>query len=473
LTNSVADIDGAAPFEDRNHPDSGILQLEEISPSLDLSATQLPQPIDPLAAIPQNEQSRANSSNVNLASPESRAEHRSVGGNTATNLSTGSQQPDIAAELDSLLVSLQQATPHPPSQSTGADPNSLAGILTQISTTDPVTHIQQSIEALNAARQQSIAAQTLLQILHQRNQIQVDRVDAGVLKVKQIEFRTQQLARQSKDRSKTAREMLDAIELIHADIVTNLDKFGGYEEIQAMLIQLETTSHILTIAHDRLTTGQKTFYESLQAIQSQVVTRSNDSESKLRQYQDSIGSLSQTISTDRLQMEMMSVDLSTKLNKLSGLSDQITMMHAQIVEKSQTLQAKIAELDRGFIELSQSVRDEQEQFYELTVGTIEKADTIRSQLADIIKQINNDREAIFILKYEIESVKHNTQAEIERQLNNINLHENELIALCTDLQDRQQDRLAIVSRFSTWLWILSVAVGTILVLLIRILFSLK
>jgi hypothetical protein len=353
--NSAADID-------RDDMDSDILNLESISP-VDLDETQLQQPSD-IATIPEQEH-LLQASTVNFE-----LEHRSDSSSTSSHLSTV-EQLDVEAELDSLLTSLQLAAPHPPNLASAADSSSIAGILTTIYTNEPVTHIQQSIQELNDARQQLNAAQTQLQILHQRNQVVVDRVDASLREAKQIK------------------------------------------------------------------------------------------------------SLSQSISKDRRQMAGMSVEMSATLNELYGLSNQITLMHAQIVEKSQTLQAKIAEIELGFIELSQSVRVEKEQFYELTVETIEKADVIRAQLADIIQRIDRDRDSISTLEAEIASVRHGNHQEIERQLDNFNRRETELISLCNDLQSLQKDRIAIANKFSRWLWVLSVAVGAIFILLIRILTSLK
>jgi phosphopantetheine adenylyltransferase len=469
LTNSVADMNGAAPFDDGDRLDVN-LQLEKISSSIDIEADRLLQSSDAPPITPGNDRVPSSSS-INFGAPMNVPKHcPDASAIATTNPLTGEQQLDISVELDAILTSLQLTTPHPPQQRVGSDVNSLTGILTEISTTEPVTHIQQSIAALNEVRQQSISAQTQLQILHQRNQVQVDRVDAGVREVKQAKSRTKQLAQQIETQCKDARAMLDSLERIHADIIINLDKFGGYAEIQGMLVQLETTRNALTIAHERVTNGEQTFHESLQAIEARVVARSDDSESKLRQYQESIESLSQTISTDRLQIAGMSVDMSTKLTDLYGLSDRMTTMHAQIVEKSQTFHTKIAELDLGLSKLSQSVRNEQEQFYALTVETIEKADVIRSQLADIIKQVNRDRDSISVLKAEIESVKCDNQAEIERQLRIFHRRENEIILLCTDIQARQKERIVNTRKLSIWLWGLSVVVGVISILLIKILF---
>ncbi|AFY96028.1 hypothetical protein [Chamaesiphon minutus] len=379
---------------------------------------------------------------------------------------------DLEAELDALVISLQLATPHPQNLAPAED-NSIDGILTSISTSAPVTHTQQLLQELNTTRAQLNAACTQLEILHQRNQLQVDRVDANVQQARQIKSSTQQLAQHSYERVEKVQQMLGSLEQIRTEIVTNLDKFGSYEEIRSMLAQLETTRYALVVAHERVTIGQQAFYDSLHAIQQQLVATSHDSEDKFRQYHQSIESLSQTIATDRLKIAGMSVEMSTKLHNLHALDAQITNIHTGVVETSQDIELRLTEVERGFFRLSQSVSKEQEQFYELTVQTIEKAESVRSQFADIIKQIEDDRHSISSLHNEIESVKHDTQQQLELQFHDLNLCQDELILLCNNLQSLQKDRLAISTKFSRWLWILSVAVGTIFILLMRIMSSLK
>jgi hypothetical protein len=384
-----------------------------------------------------------------------------------------SGEMDLEAELDALLISLQLVTPHPPNLAPAIEDKSIEGILTSISTTAPVTHTQQLLKELNTTRSQLNAACTQLAVLHQRNQVQVDRVDANVRQAEQIKFSTQQSAQHSSDRVEKVQKMLGSLEQIRTEIVTNLDKFGSYEEIRSMLAQLETTRYALVVAHERVTLGQQAFYDSLHAIQQQVAATSHDSEDKFRQYHQSIESLSQTIATDRLKIAGMSVELSTKLHNLHALDAQITKIHTRVVETSQAFKLRLTEVERGFVRLSQSVSQEQEQFYELTVQTIEKSESVRSQFADIVKQIEDDRHTISLLQAQIESVKHTTQQQLELQFNDFNLRQDDLILLCNNLQSLHKDRLAIATKFSKWLWILSFAVGTIFILLVRIISCLK
>ncbi|PSB56606.1 hypothetical protein [Chamaesiphon polymorphus] len=497
--NSASDIDGVSGFEQidahcstpvtsmlpTDAQDIGnIFDLDDrISPSLDSHLEPLADPV--VADRPDRVWEHTVTDPDTLLLSDSSAEEIS---NAALSLSQERPDPgrspieqsalktgemDLETELDALLIALQLATPHPPNIDLAAEDNSIDGILSSILTTAPVTHTQQLLQELNTTRAQLNAACTQLEILHQRNQVQVDRVDANVRQAQQIKFSTQQLAQHSYERVEKVQQMLGSLEQIRTEIVTNLDKFGSYEEIRSMLAQLETTRYALVVAHERVTIGQQAFYDSLLAIQQQVAATSSDSEDKFSQYHQSIESLSQTIATDRLKIAGMSVELSTKLHNLHALDAQITNIHSRIVETSQALELRLTEVERRFSRLSQSVSQEQQQFYELTVQTIEKAESVRSQFADISKQIEDDRYSISALQSEIESVKHDTQQQIALQLDNFNLRQDELILLCNNLQSLHKDRLAIATKFSRWLWILSFAVGIIFILLVRIMSSLN
>jgi hypothetical protein len=385
---------------------------------------------------------------------------------------------DVNAELDLLLGALQLATPQPPLVSPVTTNNSIPNIQSRISTVEPITHTQQLLQELNDARQQLTTAQTLLQLLSRRNQAQVDRVDANTQEVKQIKFRTQQLARYSKSQVETVRESIDTFDRIRTEIVATLDKVGGYERIRGLGVQLATARQNLLTArdlltetlHERVTIDRAAFDESLRAIQREVTARSEDWAAKLRQQQESVESLAHTIATDRLQ----TVELSAKLIEIDGLGDRLKIMHDRVVETSQTLQSKICQIERGFGELSQSIQSEKEQFYELTVETIEKADLLRSQLTQIANQIEADRVTISQLQGDIFAIHQSIPIQIDRQLNSaLDVRDRELLAICDDLQARHHQGVATIKKLSTWLWILSVAVGAISILSICIVVSFK
>jgi DNA repair exonuclease SbcCD ATPase subunit len=382
---------------------------------------------------------------------------------------TPANQLDVNAELDSLSLSWQLAIPHPPH----SDSSSISGILATIAANEPMTDTQRLRQELHGTRAQIARVDRELAVLSEHHHARVDTIEIGMQQFERLKAQTKQLAKHSKNQIEKVQEMLGSIEQIRTEIVTSLDKFGGYAEIDSMFKQLETTRHTLVIAHDRATTGQEAFYDSLQAIQLEVAARSHESEQKLSHYQESIQQLSQTISTDRLQIAGMSVELSKKLTDLHSLNVQIATTHAQIVEKSQTQQSKIAEIDRSFETLLQSVQQEKEQFYAITVEAIEKGDAIRSQLADIIKQISIDRDSIATLKADIQSVRYISQQEREQQLNNFNLRYQELLAVCNDFKTRQKNQSLTTRKLLSWLWLLSLVVVVLFVLSIWMLMNIR
>jgi hypothetical protein len=453
-------------FEDRNDSSSEILRLA--SSPLEYDSIDSHQQIN-RSALSDDSGDLAYSQQVTTPL------HQSIA------IPSAGEQLDIKVELDLLLASLEQVIPHPPTRlgfasATRTQPNkssSISGIRSKIIVTDPVTHTQQLLQELNITHEQLTTARTELNVLHQYNQAQVNCIDESMLEVKQLKFQTQQLAQYSKNQVEQVQKMLGSLVKIRTEIVNSLNKFGGYEEIHSMLAQLEATRHTLVIAHEQATTGQSTFYESLQVIQAQVATRSYDSEHKLQQYQESIQRLFQTIATDRLQIAEMSVDMSKKFTDLDGVDAHITTMHTQIIGKSQTLQSRIAEIDRGFAELSRSVQQEQKQFYELTVETIEKADVIRTQLADIIKQIGTDRDSISTLKTEIKFLRQMIDRDIKQQLSEFDLRYQEMLLTWSDFQSRQKNQIVVIEKLSTWLWVVSFSMGILFILFIWILNSLK
>jgi hypothetical protein len=475
--NSASNIGGAAPLENRDETDSQWLELES-----NLSNDRRKQ------VIP------ACRDNSQLRFPElngSPLEHRQqpatdstpeikIGQTPQIEQSNGALMPVssqdrlmVTAELDSMLTSLQLATPHPPQANSKSESSSIMTIRSPNYISEPVESAPELLQQLDEACKQLDIARTQLQTIEQRNQTQVERVDANTLEVKQIKFRIQQLAQYSKNQVEKVAEMLADIATIRTEIVTNLDKFGGEGEIQQMLSQLEPTRHALILAHDRVVTGQETFYESLQEIQARVTVLSQESAAKLRQERELMQNLSQTISTDRLQIAGMSVEMSTKLNELHGLSTQITTIHAQIVEKSPIFQSKIESIERGFTEISQSMQAEKQQFYALTAESIERTDLIRLQLTEISKKIDDDRAKIAKIESAIFSIRTNAKQAEEQQLTNFELRDREVILLANNFQIDRNKQLAAIKKMSTWLWVLSGAVGILFILILRISIALK
>jgi hypothetical protein len=439
LSNAVNDLgDNHHLFDERGDTDAKICRLAASSSSLISDAPAAANPI--------------------MSADISLAELPATG---ADPLQIDSLSPDVNAELDLLLGALQLATPQPPPPGS----TSIVDIRSRLSTVAPVTHTHQLIQELNDARQQLTAAQTILELLNRRNQAQVDRVDANTQEVKQVKLHTQQLALYSKSQVEIGRELLDACDRIRMEIVATLDRVGGYERLRGLGVQLETArQHLLTasdtlteILGERIAAERAAFDASFRSLQREVAAHHDDSAAKLRQYQLSVERLVQTIATDRLQ----TVEIDTKLREISDLGDRLTTMHERVVEKSPPLQFKISQIEQSFVELSQSIQSEKEQFYALTVETIEKADLLRSQLTQIANQIEDNRATISQLQADITAIHQSTPAQIDRQLDStLNVRDRELLAIYHDLQDRHYKGVTTIKKISNWLWILSIVVGT-------------
>ncbi len=381
---------------------------------------------------------------------------------------------DLSAELDSLLETLKLATPQPPNLAIadGETSSQLVshpgpGTIVPVTTDESINYLQLHQELLTVAEQIS-TARAQLQSVHQRNQAQVDAVDANVIQVNKIKVRIKQLARYTKHQVEKTQETIGTIDRIRTEIVTGLDKFGGYAEIAAMLTELEAIRAESSVAQDRLKDSQESFYASLRDIQAQAATQNNESVEKLRQYHELIQDLSQTTAADRLQLVEMGADLQVNLNQVHDLNLQIVDMHAQVTDKSKAIELRMAEIDRSFTELSQSLQQEKEQFYELTAETIDRTDALRMQFADMSNQIRGDREAIGDLQAELESVSQTGDRATEQQLDYFDLQLQELIDKYEYQQKTQSNK---TKKISQWLWGLSISVGVMSVMLIRVLLS--
>ena len=269
----------------------------------------------------------------------------------------------------------------------------------------------------------------------------------------------------AEDRHMDVKAELDAL-LITLEVMTSHQP--NLDDSEQTPIEANSFEHS---AGERAIVQQQAVYESLQVIQAQVVAQSEESAQKLRQYQESIQSLSQVITSDRLQMARMSVE-SVKLDNFHALNAQFTTMHAQMVETSQTLQSKVTQIERLFA-ASQSVWAEQEQFDALTAETIANCDLMQSQLAAIVQQIGDNHQSIAALKAEVESLRKTVRQEAQQKLINFDLRDRELISLCTSLQTRQKIQMATAKKLSIWLSILSGVVGATLLLLIRVWIGMK
>jgi predicted nuclease with TOPRIM domain len=464
---------------DRDASDSEILELEEMLPSPNQSRDI---PSDFSRRVIQD--ATVTSSGNGKYQPKIPTVVRSI------EIGSRGEVLNVSAEIDALIDTIELANPHPPQlvREASALPNrspeiadrqrrqqesySISETIAEIAASETDTDSQLHRELTNI-HQQIATARHELQTLHQRNQSQVETIDAHADRIDRLKVRTQQLAYYAKNRVGKVQELITAVDAIRAEIVTGLEKFGGYHEMRSLLAELETSRHALVLAHDRLCTGQETFYESLQAIEQRVTSHSNDSVARLRQYQELIETRSQTLSTDRQQIAEMSVDVSLKYAQIQELSTQIRDMHAQITEKSQLIHRRVTDTERGFSELAASVQLEKDQFYELTAETIDRTAAIQDRFSKIDREFSLDREAIAALKSELVTVREGVERASEKQIDYFDSQFYELLADWSELSEERQERGGDSRKILTWLWILSFAVGLALAFSLYILMHLK
>jgi hypothetical protein len=384
---------------------------------------------------------------------------------------------DLYPNHDQEQLNLAVATPldfsdPTPSESASGEleaDRSIERHLAELAQIDPYSRGQRLIQELCITRERLAESQTELQSIQQHNRLQLDALERNLLEAKQLKFRIQQIARHSKNQLAKVQNLLLSIEQVRQEIITGLDSFGGYEHIRSILGQLEETRYALVIAHDRLKTGQESFYESLQAIKEESAARSLEAEQKLREYHDSIDGLVKSLAEDRQQIVAMAIDIARQVTEISELKSQIATMHGQMEEKSHTLHGKIQAITEGFTELSASVQTEKEQFYQLTAETIDKAEGMRSQFAEIAKQITRDRLSVEDLKTDIESVRKTLDSESIRELNLFAQRSKEMMSTWLDIQNRQKNLALRYGKISLWLWSLTFGMGVLIVLLVSIL----
>ena len=455
---------------DRDDSQSEILKMESI-----------PHPQDREFALAQQTDEPVNVDRRSPATPK-KHENTPLITQSITIPSTGVKL-DVTAELDSLLTALQLAMPQPPNPKINpqlvepdvlpqTDRGSISASLAEIASTETISY-KQLLQELNRTHEQVDTVDNQLQVLDDRNRCQFEAIEANVFQIDRIKGRIEQLEEYTKHRVGKIQELLGAVDGIRTQIVVGLEKFGGYEEIRLMLTELETTRHSLILAHDRLRTGQDNFYESLQTIQSQVSAQSDHAVLKLAEYQASIEDISQNIALDRRQVTEMSLDMSLKFTELQALNSQITDIHSRVTDKSQILQSRIAEIDRGFLGLTESMQREKEQFYELTVETIDRTDAIRSQFVTISKDLHSSHEDIGTIKSELELVRQSIDTKVDGQLDYFDLQFYELMSNWNEITAERKVRDAKIKQLAKWLWILSVVVGAIFVLLIIALLHMK
>jgi hypothetical protein len=123
-------------------------------------------------------------------------------------------------------------------------------------------------------------------------------------------------------------------------------------------------------------------------------------------------------------------------------------------------------LQQNFSALTDSVQHEKQQFYQLTADTINKTDAMRSQFAEMAKQVTKDWEAIQSLQFKVEDLRDYFDNEGKQPITQLHQRYDELVSTWSDLKKKQVSIEKSQQNQQTWLQILSAGLGiTVLVLI--------
>ncbi len=371
------------------------------------------------------------------------------------------QLEQIAAQ--NKMVDHAAATKKPSEEHWDID-RELRALLEGIAPATPENSHVINIESRNLV-QSIAAAKNELTDIQQSNQAQVQAIERGVSQSQQLQQRTEQLAKYSKLQVRQMQEMLQSFDGIRQTIVQSLDNFGHYEQLEPMLQKVLAADLSLRQANEKLQAHQFGLYESLQAIQKQVEKRSNTAEQNLLQGQADFEQLLETIRADRER----TIALQTLVTQNSQEAQQL---HSSLLALQKSLSENSHQLQQNFADLAESVQHEKQQFYQLTADTINKTDAMRSQFAEMAKQVSKDWEAIQTLQFKFEDLRENVDGEGKQQVSQLHQRYEELVSTWSDVKKKQVNIEKFQQRQQTWIKLLTGGLGCTILLLIGTLIKL-
>jgi DNA repair exonuclease SbcCD ATPase subunit len=316
---------------------------------------------------------------------------------------------------------------------------------------------------INTASQnlmQSIAtAKNELTNIQHLSQSQVEVIERGINQSQQLQQRTEQLARYSKLQVRKMQEILKYFEGVHQNIIQSLDNFGHYEQLEPMLQKIVAADVSLRKANEQLQAHQSGLYKSLQTIQQQVEKRSNTAEQNLLQSQAEFEQLLDTIRADRER----TIALQTLV---TGNSQEAQQLYSSLLSLQKELSEGSVQLQQNFADLAESVQHEKQQFYQLTADTINKTDAMRSQFAEMAKQVSKDWEAIQALQFKLEDLQENVDGESKQQVSQLHQRYEELVSTWSDVKKKQVIIEKFQQRQQTWINLLAGGLVVTILLLI-------
>jgi chromosome segregation ATPase len=307
---------------------------------------------------------------------------------------------------------------------------------------------------------QSLAAvQGDLTAMQQSQQEKLELIERTTGQADKLQQRTEKLAKYSKLQAQQMQEMLQSFEVIRQEIVTALDKFGHYNQLEPMLQKILAADLSLRQANEKLQLHQSGLYASLQGVQQQVEARSSVAEQNLQQSHTEFTKLLETIRSDRERTIALQAMVSQHFQEAQQL-------HSSLQGLQESLNGKSSQLATDFTELTESVQHEKQQFYQLTAEMINKTDAMRSQFAEITNQVDKDWKSIQSLQFKVDDLVNTLDNESKQQNFQLNQRYDELVGSWSDLKQRQAriDRFQQSQQF--WLKILGVMLFITLLALI-------
>jgi chromosome segregation ATPase len=319
---------------------------------------------------------------------------------------------------------------------------------------------QHELTVENQRLVQSIAsAKNELTDIHRSSQEQFQAIERGLSQTEQLQRRTEQLAKYSKLQVRQMQEVLHSFDGIKQNILAALDKFGSYQQLEPMLQNILTADLSLRQANEKLQAHESHLYQSLQTIQKQVESRSGTAEKNLLQGQAEFERLLETVRADRERTIALQTLVSQGFQESLQLHNSLTGLQKEFSENSEQLQM-------NFADLADSVQHEKQQFYQLTADTINKTDAMRSQFAEMAKQVSKDWEAIQTLQFKFEDLRENVDGEGKQQVSQLHQRYEELVSTWSDVKKKQVNIEKSQQRQQTWIKLLSGGLGFTILLLI-------
>jgi chromosome segregation ATPase len=324
----------------------------------------------------------------------------------------------------------------------------------------PEHHHELTAESQQLVQSIAVMKSELTDIQHS-NQTQFTAIEHNVNQAQQLQQRTEQLAKYSKLQVRQMQEILQSFDGVRQSIATALDRFGNYQQLEPMLQQILAADLSLRQANEKLQAHQADLYESLQSIQRQVESRSSTAEQNLQQGQAEFASLLETIRTDRERTIALQTLVTQNFQESQLLHSSLTGLQKGLAENSEHLQQK-------FLALSDSVQHEKQQFYQLTADTINKTDAMRSQFAEMAKQVTKDWQAIQSLQFKVEDLRDYFDNEGKQPITQLHQRYDELVSTWSDLKKKQVSIEKSQQNQQTWIRILSVGLVIIVLVLIGV-----